>query len=166
MSFKAIGEIISNVKSKNPNGYLDLTSFFCPLLNETGLLLVLDVTTKAKNDIYLPILLNEQVRRFTKSSEQFSILSPVSCNFLSHKCTVECFYYHEFTVSHHGRSKDVSRVVYKIIGRTAFVKRISQDFKVGKFVINWKLFDQQDELRCYCPYTTNEKLLIDSYKLS
>jgi SAM-dependent methyltransferase len=165
-SFKAVGEIISYAKSKNGQEYFDLALLCCPLLSDLGLLLILDVTTKAKNSTFLPILLNEQIRRFIKANNSFRILSPLSCNFFSQQCNTDCFYYHEFTISHKKKTKDVSRVVFKIVGRKKLVDDLSKDFKIGRFVIDWKHFDQENESKCCCPISLNEVVLSDSYKLS
>ena len=166
MSFKAVGEIISHAKGTTGQEYFDLTSLCCPLLSDSGIYLLLDVTTKSKYSNFLPILLNEQTRRYTALNSDFRILSPLPCNFYSTKCKVKCFYYHQFFVSHKGKRKDESRVVYKIIGRNKFVENFCKDSKIGKFVINWKRFEQDNETDGCCPLSINEVIICDSYKLS
>lgn len=166
MSFKTIVEIISKGNGLNNNSYykwFDLTS---DLLNSKGLALIVDVTTKTDYSDYLPLLLNEQSRNFVRDNPLFKILSPISCNCYSHTCNNHCFYQHEFYVSHRQKSKDASRIAYKIIGWASFVDKILVDSKKGKFVINWKQHNINLPNGGICINSISGDIFIDSYKLS
>jgi SAM-dependent methyltransferase len=166
MSFKTIVEIVSRGKGLNNNSYLEWFNIVCELLNPSGLVLIADVTTKTKYSDYLPLLLNEQARAFIKNNPLFKILSPLSCSTYSNICNNNCFYKHEFYVSHRQKNRDVSRIIYKIIGRSAFVEKIIEDKKRGKFVINWKQYNNRSSNRGYCINSMGENSCIDAYKIS
>lgn len=166
MSFKTIVEIISKGNGLNNDSYykwFDLTS---DLLNSNGLALIVDVTTKTDYSDYLPLLLNEQSRNFVKDKPIFKIFSPLSCNCYSHTCKNQCFYQHEFYVSHMQKNKDASRVAYKIIGRSTYVDKILKDRKKGKFVINWKQYNNNLPNSGICINSIESDIYIDSYKIS
>lgn len=166
MCFKTIVEVISKGNGLYNDSYynwLDLTS---DLLNSSGLELIVDVTTKTDYSDYLPLLLNEQSRKFVKANPLFKILSPLSCNYYSHTCNNHCFYQQEFYVSHRQKNKDASRIAYKIIGRAPFVDKILNERKKGKFVINWKQHNIDLPNSGICINSIGGDILIDSYKIS
>jgi hypothetical protein len=166
MSFKTIVEIISKGNGLNNNSYFKWFDLLSNSLSSDGLALLVDVTTKTDCSDYLPLLLNEQSRKFIKENQLFKILSPLSCSCFSHTCSNHCFYLHEFYVSHRQKSKDASRIAYKIIGRTAFVDKILVDRKKGKFVINWKQHNIDLPNSGICINSIGGDILIDSYKIS
>ena len=166
MSFKTIVEIISKGNGLNNNSYFQWFDLVSDLLNSNGLALIVDVTTKTDYSDYLPLLLNEQSRIFAKNKPLFKILSPLSCNCYSHTCNNHCFYQHEFYVSHRQKNKDASRIAYKIIGRSAFVDKITNDRKKGKFVINWKQYNNGSANSGFCINSIGIDICIDAYKIS
>ena len=166
MSFKTIVEMISKGNGLNNNSYFKWFDLTSDLLNSNGLAIIVDVTTKTDYSDYLPLLLNEQSRKFVKDNSLFKILSPLSCNCYSHTCNNHCFYQHEFYVSHRQKNKDASRIAYKIIGRSAFVDKILKDKKKGKFVINWKQHNIDLPDGGICINSLGGDIFIDSYKIS
>jgi len=166
MSFKTIVEIISKGNGLNNNSYFQWFNLFSDLLNSNGLALIADVTTKTDYSDYLPLLLNEQSRIFTKNKPLFKILSPLSCNCYAYTCNNHCFYQHEFHVSHRQKNNDATRIVYKIIGRSDFVDKILKNRKKGKFVINWKQYNNGLTNDCICINSIGGDTFIDSYKIS
>jgi len=166
MSFKTICEIISKGKGKLNNSYFEIFKHVCPMLNDNGLFLLLDVTTRTEHSGYFPILLNEQARNFTKSYNEFKILAPLSCNTYSNICNNKCFYQQDFSVSHKQKINDISRVAYKIIGRTIFIESLTMNYKKNKFIINWKRFSNEFENNGCCLNSLNESGYFDAFKIS
>ncbi|MBN1971231.1 MAG: hypothetical protein JW870_17830 [Candidatus Delongbacteria bacterium] len=166
MSFKTIVEIISKGNGLNNNSYFKWFDLLSNSLSSDGIALLVDVTTKTDCSDYLPLLLNEQSRKFVKENQLFKILSPLSCSCFSHTCNNHCFYQHEFYVSHRQKSKDASRIAYKIIGRASFVDKILMDRKKGKFVINWKQHNINLPNGGICINSIGGDIFIDSYKIS
>lgn len=166
MSFKTICEIISKGDGMCNNSYYEIIELACQMLSNDGLFLLLDVTIKTTHSDYLPILFNEQARSFTKRNNDFKILAPLSCNCYADICNNHCFYQHDFFVSHKQKSNDVSRVVYKIIGRTNFVENVTKDLKVGKFVVNWKAFNNELKNNGCCLNSKSKASYLDAFKIS
>lgn len=166
LTSKFIGELVSENIVSNCNAYYELTSLLCPLLNRIGLLIEIDVTIKAKNDNYLPIMLNSQIRKFLSENPNYTVLAPLSCNNYSSICHNECFCQQTFTISHSHKLNDISRVVYKIIGNLEFANEIIKNLEIGKFVISWRMTSGKKTVERCCPHSESEHRLIDSYKLS
>lgn len=166
MSFKTICEIISKGGVISKNSYYEILEQVCYKLSNVGTFLLLDVTTKTIFTDYLPILFNEQARNFVKRVNDFKILSPLSCNCYGNVCNSQCFYQQDFLIRHSQKRNDVSRVAYKIIGRTEFVETVTKNLKKGKFVINWKHFSNELKNNGCCINTLQENEYLDAFKLS
>ena len=135
-SFKMITEIISAGKGKADNSYFQFLKTFAPLLTETGLLVLLDVTTKQEhNNTFNPILMNDQVKSALKELKKFKTLLPLSCSLHESVCCAMCFTQQQFIVSHSKRSNDISKVAYRIIANNEFVKQLSQPDATAKYLI-------------------------------
>lgn len=99
------------------NAYYELCASFAPLLNEFGVIQILDVTTKDDiSDQFYPILMNWQINDFLRNNENYISLLPVSC--AQHpECENKCFTERKFYVSHSKKEKDLSKVAFRIIAR-------------------------------------------------
>lgn len=156
LSFKLIGEIIAAGKGRLDNSYYDFVKIFLPLLSENGLCVILNVTTKPEHATYNPILMNHQVNQALRESCEYKTLLPLSCSLYSDECYFDCFYQQTFSVTHQKRTKDKSKVAYRIIARNNFVKLIGSIRKDSKLLIN------NDS---YCPFTKDYLKVEDAYHL-
>ena len=162
LSFKMICEIISAGKGNYDNSYCDFVMKFAPMLSENGLCVLLDVTTKTEhNNTYNPILKNEQVNRALRELKIYQTLLPLSCNRNEALCIEQCFTQQKFYVSHKGKINDVSKVSYRVIGNTDFVKIIVNHNKTSKYILK----KNGRSIEKLCPYSSGEKST-DAYKLN
>ena len=101
------------------NAYYELCASFLSLLNNYGVIQILDVTTKDEvSDQFYPILLNKQVNDFLRNNDTFVSILPVSC--AQHpECENSCFTERKFYISHSQKEKDLSKVAFRIIARKA-----------------------------------------------
>lgn len=107
--------------------YQDICSSLAPLLNLSGILCILDITMKdEKTGIFYPQILNDQINRFISEVGSFCSILPISCRFKELECNTPCYTQQHFTVSHRGRSNDVSKVAYRLIGHRVFVNDITR----------------------------------------
>ena len=135
-SFKMITEIISAGKGTADNSYFQFLKTFAPLLAETGLLVLLDVTTKQEhNNTFNPILMNDQAKLALKELKKYKTLLPLSCSMHESVCCAMCFTQQQFVVSHSKRSNDISKVAYRIIANNEFAKQLSQPDTTAKYLI-------------------------------
>lgn len=156
-SFKMITEIISAGKGIADNSYFQFLKTFTPLLAETGLLLLLDVTTKQEhNNTFNPILMNDQIKTALKELRKYKTLLPLSCSLHESICCAMCFTQQQFKVSHSKRSNDISKVAYRIIANNEFAEQLSQPDNTAKYLIG------KDKVCCY---TENNDKKADSYLL-
>ena len=125
LSCKMISELISRGKGRNDNLYFDMLNYYSPMLDDSGLFLLLDVTTKPKHNVFYPYLLNQQVGAFVRAHAEFRTLLPLPCSFFERKCLQGCFSQGQFEVSCKGRDRIFSKVAYRIVGRKAFVDLIN-----------------------------------------
>lgn len=107
--------------------YKDICSVLAPLLNLSGVLCILDITMKDEGTgFFYPQILNDQVNRFISEEGSFSSILPLSCRFMERECNTPCFTQQVFSVSHRGKSKDVSKVAYRLLGHRVFVDDITR----------------------------------------
>jgi len=134
ISSKMINEIIS----KDKNSYFNYYKHFAKYLNDHGLLLMLDVTTKIEPHTFMPILLNLQTMKFIQENEGvYRTLLPTICSEYDYTCKQECFSNNHFTVNHSQKSMDKSKITYKVIGKGDFVLEILSKIKEKGNVIGW-----------------------------
>lgn len=157
ISFKAICELISKQRIEG-NAYKYVAEMLAPKLTESGVMLILDVTVKNdKINTYYPIYLNQGLRTFVNSSEEFKTLIPLSCFLHENSCNQSCFTQRTFYVTHSRMNKDRSKVAYRILGRNNFIETIVSVCANGKFIVQ-----QKNGTNIYCPYSGQEKE-INSY---
>ena len=93
---------------------------FAGKLSESGVFVLLDVTTNVDGQYFMPIILNRGVNSFVSSNHEYSTLLPLSCHFYEKHCDNPCFIQQEFLVSHCKKSKDLSKVCYRVVARKGF----------------------------------------------
>lgn len=116
---KFINEIINKGNGSLDNSYYDFASSFTPMLNENGIMMILDVTTKVGVSEFCPILLNRQINKFVNEYPDFVSIIPIPC-IGKDNCHEQCFSQKEFSVSHSKVTNDKSRVAYRILVKKAF----------------------------------------------
>jgi len=159
LSSKMINEIIS----KDNKSYYKFYKNFTEKLSDTGLLLMLDVTTKIKSLEYLPILLNTQSNAYIQNEcSQYKTLIPLCCNENDTICNANCFSQNTFFISHSRKSMDISKVSYRVIGKKEFVDNIANTIEEKGNVISW---NNDGTPKTLCPYATTHEHYIDSYKV-
>lgn len=157
LSFKFICEIISMGKGNLDNSIYHFVKKFLPLLSENGLCILLDITTKPKHTTYYPILMNKQVNQALKELNKYTTLIPIPCGVYGEICFCDCFTQKIFFVTHSKRSKDKSRVTYRVLLSRLLKEKMNYKFNSAKQLINNEKI---------CSFTENGKLTMDSYFLS
>lgn len=162
LSFKMICEIITAGKGNYDKSYYDFVIKFVPMLSESGLCTLLDVTTKTEhNNTYNPILKNSQVNQALRELKNYQTLLPLPCYQNESSCTEQCFTQQIFYVSHKGKVNDISKVSYRVIGKSDFVNILTNDIEATKYV----LLRSGKSIEKLCPYSYGERV-IDGYKLN
>lgn len=133
ISSKMINEIIT----KDNDSYFNYYHYFAKYLNNEGLLLMLDVTTKIDVD-YMPILLNKQTNRFIKESQNvFKTFIPTCCAEFEETCKQECFSNNHFVIRHSRKKSDRTKVTYRVIGKREFVTVVLSKLDSTGNIIGW-----------------------------
>ena len=148
MCNKMCNELIS--RANITNAYNLMCNLLAPLLDSTGLLLVLDVTTKDVNSSkFYPEILNEQINSFVAgNNEEFSTLLPISCA-LHPECINSCFTQRKFYMSHSQKQNDLSKVAYRIIARRSLCEEFIREIGNKKEIVNESNGNAGDS--AYCP---------------
>jgi len=157
VSFKMGCELIAE---GNTNFYYDLTTFCLPMLSESGLFLLLDVTTKA-GITYNPILLNTQINRAVKELGEFKTLIPITCGEFEKECIEQCFTQRTFYISHTLKTSDKSKVAHRVLANADFVNQVSL-YDCNYAYLNILENDGREEK--YCPNSQGE-LIKDNYRI-
>ena len=115
---KAIGEFENKNRIEN-NGYEFFARIFAPLLCKTGIMIIIDVTTKnEQNGLYLPQIMNIGVNTFiSKSHGLFKSIAPCTGESLIGPCEHHCFYKKDIYISHSAKVNDHSKFAVRIITR-------------------------------------------------
>jgi len=164
ISFKMICEIIAHGKGKNDKSYYEIAKKCLPLISETGLFVILDVTTKQEHiNTYNPILMNAQIRDALKEYKDYKTLLPLSCNQFEMECDEQCFTQRIFKITHKQKSESLSKVAYRVIGRSDFINVVSRIKENYKFL----LMPDRLTTNTICPICpkSHEGKIIDAYKL-
>lgn len=164
ISCKMANEQISRGQGRNDDAYSAMLEQYCSTLNDTGLFLLLDVTTKPDHADYYPCLLNQQVGSFIASHPEFRTLLPLPCSYFEAKCAKGCFTQRRFAVSCKGRSNVLSKVAYRILGHRSFVNSVNGLKSNKSFVFPSITGNSTNDRVCQCDLI-NENKRVDAYTL-
>ena len=167
LSFKMIGELLRNGNMyKEP--YYDFCKEFLPHLSDSGICVVLDVTTQTDDGSYLPILLNTQMNKAIKALGLYKTLLPLPCNLHDNICNIrDCFSQKTFTVAHSKHARDKSKVCYRVIARKEFCSAIitvDNNTKYNIGVVQRAIGENSYDVKI-CPYTCEYTKEQDGYNL-
>jgi SAM-dependent methyltransferase len=129
LSCKAICEMLSkNIIGKK--SYKQTALMLSSKLSDDGLLFIEDVTIKSPaTNNFIPYTLNSELNEFTRENKGFETLFPIPCFENADKCKDGCFFKREFVISHSHKQNDISKVVYRFIGRNSFCKKLKFSVK-------------------------------------
>jgi len=114
---KAIGEF-ERKKHIKENGYEFFANIFAPLLSDTGIMSILDVTIKDPNsETFLPQRMNVGINHFLANHTLFKSIAPCSGMSSIGFCEYMCFFKKEIYISHSAKSKDISKFAVRIVTR-------------------------------------------------
>ena len=124
LSCKAICEMLAKNRLKQKT-YKSTAIILASKLSNDGVLFIEDVTIKSPaTDMFIPITLNSELNEFVRESIEFVTLYPRSCSNNGNKCIDGCFFKREFHLSHSRKKNDISKVVYRFIGRNCILNKL------------------------------------------
>ena len=129
---------------------------FASKLSESGVFSMLDVTTNVDGKAFMPFILNQGVNDFVSKNTAYSSLLPLSCHYFEKECKAPCFIQQEFSVSHCKKSRDLSKVCYRMIAKKEFCDAITNN-KAKRFIITpSKTIQAPNEAICRLSQKYNE----------
>jgi hypothetical protein len=162
-TFKMGGEIISQGGGMTDDFYHHFVTNYSGLLSNSGLMILLDVTTKPEHTDFLPQLMNEQVANFVREHEDISTIIPVPCHLYEDYCVKPCFTQQEFSISHRLISKDKSRVTYRVLTHAKLAQALHEfTEREAKYLISTKKASSMTEI---CTYSSDRGVPRDGYKV-
>jgi hypothetical protein len=125
LSFKAICELVQKRRIEE-NAYAYCLEMLMPLLASEGVLLLVDVTIKNETvNKFLPYYIGEGVGSFVRrTGGRYSTILPFICRSREHRCRSGCFYREVVNVSHSRKRNEISKVVYRFLGHSDYVKSL------------------------------------------
>ena len=161
---KMICELISKDIIKD-NAYSVIADKLTTILDDNGLLILLDVTTKdKKSGLFYPQLMNKQLNTFIASQSRLATLLPIACD-CSDDCKNLCFMQQQFYISHSHKQKDNSKVCYRVITTTDNRKKIIGELpKNAQHIIHPERFSHGDFDSTCSKLTGN--IYIDSFNIN
>lgn len=149
------------------NGYATIAKYLSPNIQENGVLVILDVTTKDEHTgLFYPQLMNSSLNEYIRNNEAIVSLLPLSCACNEH-CKELCFIQQTFSVSHSRKSNDESRVCYRVLCRKSLKSAIMQEISMDSLIhiIHPIKFKQNDESAICCRSKDN-KIAIDTFNIN
>lgn len=164
LSCKAINEVISKGGGKSDKTYYSMLERYASHLHPTGLMMLLDVTTKPAHAEYYPFLLNKQVSDFIRTHPVFRTLLPLPCSFHECDCHEGCFSQRQFYVLCKGKGHVVSRVAFRVIGKRPFVGKINGSKSTTGFIFPGP--KPGEEAHHLCHHGQLDRPHVDAYTLT
>ncbi len=124
LSFKALNEFIQGNTFPNGNVYKIVAEKFLPLLADNGILILSDLTNKYdRGNFFYPVKMNEGLNSLLRANTTYKSIVPVTCYHHEHKCR-GCYMQDIICVTHSRKIRDISKVAYRVIGKSDFADRI------------------------------------------
>lgn len=163
---KMVCELIS--KEVLPSdAYAIMAKKLTTFLHETGLLILLDVTTKDEYSGYFyPQLMNNSINDYVRKNRTIETLLPLSCA-CHDECRDFCFMQQTFNVSHSHKSNDESRVCYRILCSKTLKIAIMQGIETANLahIIHPIKYKQNDD-SAICSHSKNNEITIDTFNIN
>jgi len=94
-------------------------------LTDDGIMLIEDVTIKSPTtEKFIPYMLNAELNEFVSDNEDYATIYPTACKGKESKCKEGCFFNKKIKVTHSAKKNDISKIVYRIIGKKTFAEKI------------------------------------------
>jgi hypothetical protein len=143
------------------NVYKIIVETFIPLLNDYGVMRILDVTTKDElSGNFYPCIMNKGLNDFINENNNYRTLIPLSCGRID--CKYSCFTQNYFYISHSRKTKDLSKVSYRILSGKDFQKKLTKNTENCKIFVNQAGGESKE---AYCQKSLNGNKIIDGYKI-
>ena len=124
LSCKAICEMLAKRRIKN-KAYKQTASMLSSKLTDKGIMLIEDVTIKSPaTEKFIPYMLNAELNEFIAENDDFATIYPTTCKDKESKCINGCFFKKEIRVTHSAKNNDISKIIYRIIGKKPFAENI------------------------------------------
>lgn len=124
LSCKAICEMLAKKRIKN-KAYKQTASMLSSKLTDKGIMLIEDVTIKSPaTEKFIPYMLNAELNEFVAENNEFATIYPTACKDKESKCINGCFFKKEIRVTHSAKNNDISKIIYRIIGKKPFAENI------------------------------------------
>mgnify|MGYP007065315113 FL=1 len=94
-------------------------------LTDKGIMLIEDVTIKSPaTKKFIPYMLNAELNEFVAENDDFATIYPTACKDKESKCINGCFFKKEIRVTHSTKNNDISKIIYRIIGKKPFAENV------------------------------------------
>ena len=124
LSCKAICEMLAKRRIKN-KAYKQTASMLSSKLTDKGIILIEDVTIKSPaTEKFIPYMLNAELNEFVAENDEFATIYPTACKDKESKCINGCFFKKEIRVTHSAKNNDISKIIYRLIGKKPFAENI------------------------------------------
>lgn len=124
LSCKAICEMLAKKRIEN-KAYKQTANLLSKKLTDDGIMLIEDVTIKSPTtEKFIPYMLNAELNEFVSDNEDYATIYPTACKGKESKCKEGCFFNKKIKVTHSAKKNDISKIVYRIIGKKTFAEKI------------------------------------------
>lgn len=131
MSFKAINEFVQHETFSTTNAYELVASHLLPQLSQYGVFIMSDVATRLNNStMFYPQMMNMGLNSFIKKTLLYKSIIPAAC-FIHESTCSGCYMQDTFYVSHRMKTRDISKVAYRVLCKLDFATELLSNRQVG-----------------------------------
>lgn len=124
LSCKAICEMLAKKRIEN-KAYKQTANMLSSKLTDKGIMLIEDVTIKSPaTKKFIPYMLNAELNEFVAENDDFATIYPTACKDKESKCLNGCFFKKEISITHSAKNNDISKIIYRIIGKKLFAENV------------------------------------------
>ena len=145
------------------NVYKVMLDYFMPKISDNGVFSLLDVTTKVDGQEFMPFILNQGVNAYMAGHPEYATLVPQSCCEYERECAVPCFYQQEFSVTHCKKTKDSSKICYRLVAHRELCQAVLKPKGKKLIVTPTKLGNAAD---AYCQMSTGNTDERDAFNVN
>lgn len=161
---KVVCELISH-NVMNEKAYYKTVKSLAPSLNDNGVFILLDMTTKDEHSgLFYPQLMNTDINNFVTENPCFETLLPLSCGKFG-MCKEACFMQQTFYVSHSHKTNDESRVCYRVLCKKTLKDKLSLPKAEDACFVIHPIKYKQGDASSTCKHSKGNNI-IDSFNIN
>lgn len=170
--FVLCNKMVCELMSKHillKDAYAIMSEILFSHLQENGVLILLDVTTKDEiSGLFYPQLMNRQINELARRNKAIETLLPLACA-CNVGCKEMCFMQQIFNVSHSHKISDESKVCYRVLCSDSLKNAIMHNVKNvrGLAYVIHPIKYKKNDVSAFCKQSKEEiQTVVDAFNIN